>query len=80
MKIVVVVVAAIQVAAVGLFAVFALSGDSWGIARAMAMLLGLPFLAFTVPALILMRKGYLTLAASVAVASLIATALAWRFA
>ena len=80
MKFIVLAIATIQVAAVALFGLFALSGDSWGIARAMAMLLALPFVAFTVPAVILMRNGYPRLAASLAVISIMGTWFAWRFA
>ena len=46
-----------------LFAVLAMSGDEWGIARAMFFLLAVPFALSTVPALILTWLGRLRLAA-----------------
>jgi hypothetical protein len=42
--------AALQAALIALFAFAALEGDDWGIARAMALLLAVPFLAFAGPA------------------------------
>jgi hypothetical protein len=71
------VIAGLEALLIAMFAVFSLSGDSLGIARAMALLLSVPFVALTGPALLLMARGRLGLAAALALASLAATALSW---
>jgi hypothetical protein len=63
--------AVLQAALIGLFATAALQGDEWGIARAMALLLMVPFLVFVGPALWLMKRNRLYMAASVAGAGVI---------
>jgi hypothetical protein len=73
-------IAGAQAALIGLFAAFAASGDAWGIARAMALLLSLPFVALSVPALGLMWKGYPKAAALLALLSAAVTWAAWAFA
>jgi hypothetical protein len=80
MTILVVLVAVLQAVAIAMFMVFAMTGDPWGIARAMALLLSGPFVALTVPALLLLRSGRRRLAILVAVLSAATTWLAWRFA
>jgi hypothetical protein len=62
------------------FAAFAASGDSWGIARAVALLLSVPFLVLSMPALVLMWKGHTRTAAMVALLSLVSTWIVWAFA
>jgi hypothetical protein len=70
-----------QACFVGFFALLAVSEDSWGIFRALALLLSLPFLLLTVPALVLAKKGRaLPLAIGLALLSPLVTYLAWRFA
>jgi hypothetical protein len=76
----VLVVAFAQAAFIGLFAAMSLSGDSLGIARAMALILAVPFLVFTVPALVLLRRGRPDLAGCVVALSAAAMYVAWRFA
>jgi hypothetical protein len=81
LRILVVAIALPEAGLIGFFALGSLSGDSWGIMRAMALLLGAPFLLFTVPALVLARRDRaLPLAAGLALLSVAATYLAWRFA
>jgi hypothetical protein len=80
MRILVIVIALLQGGLIGLFALFALQGDAWGIARAMALLLSLPFVVLTVPAVLLLRSGRLRLAALIAALSAAVTWMAWRFA
>ena len=80
MTILVVLVAVLHAAAITMFVVFAMQGDSWGIARGMAMLLSVPFVALTVPSLLLLRSGWPRLAGLVAVLSVATTWLAWRLA
>jgi hypothetical protein len=77
MKVLVIVIALVQV---GLFAGFAESGDSWGIARAMALLLSIPFVVLTAPAVVLLWRGYATAAGILALFSLATTWAAWAFA
>jgi hypothetical protein len=79
-KLSVVLVALAEAAFIGLFAVFALSGDTLGIARAMALILAVPFVVFTVPALLLLRRGRPRLAAFVVALSAAVTYAVWRFA
>jgi hypothetical protein len=74
------VVAVLQAAAIAIFVFFALTGDSWGIARAMALLLSVPFVVLTVPALLLLKTGWPRSAGLVAVLSAATTWLAWHFA
>ena len=57
LRAVVVLVAALEAGAIALFVAFAFSGDTWGIARAVALLLALPFAALTIPALVLIQTG-----------------------
>lgn len=80
MRVVVMVIVAAQAAMIAVFAAFAVSGDPWRIARAVALLLSVPFLALSMPALVLMWKGHKRIAAIVAVLSLISTWTAWTFA
>jgi hypothetical protein len=49
--------AALQSAIVGMFALAALEGDVWGIARAVALLLAIPLVILTGGALILTARG-----------------------
>ena len=63
LRLLVILVAAVDAAFLGIFAVAAMSGDEWGIARAMFFLLAIPFALSTVPALILTWLGRLRLAA-----------------
>jgi hypothetical protein len=51
------IIAVLQGSLIALFAAFALSGDSLGIARAMALGLSLPFAFLTLPALVMLRQG-----------------------
>ena len=76
----VIAIALLQAGVIGLFAVFAASGDAWGIARAMALLLSIPFVVLSVPVLALLWKGYRRAAATFALLSLAATWAAWAFA
>ncbi|HEX8168217.1 MAG TPA: hypothetical protein VF601_20815 [Beijerinckiaceae bacterium] len=73
-------IAAVQGFFIAAFACFALAGDSWGIARALALGLSLPFVLLTVPALAALRKGRARLALALAVLSFTAFWLLWRFA
>jgi hypothetical protein len=77
---VVIATATLQGAVIGLFAVFALSGDSLGIAKAMVGILAIPFLILTLPSIMMARMGKLGIAVALAVASLGLTAAAWYFA
>ena len=79
-RIAVLVVALAEAALIALFAVFALTGDSLGIARAMMLILAVPFVVFTVPALLLLRRGRWGLAGVIVALSGVATYAAWRFA
>ena len=63
LRLLVLLIAAGEAAFLGLFAVMAISGDEWGIARAMFFLLAIPFALSTVPALVLTWLGRLRLAA-----------------
>lgn len=80
LRVAVVLVAIAEAAFIGLFAVLSLTGDGFGIARAMALLLAVPFLVFTVPALLLLPRGRPRPAALVVALSGLATWAAWRFA
>jgi hypothetical protein len=73
-------IAAVEAFAIGAFAIAAMSGDEWGIARAVALLLTVPFVCLTLPALLLVSRGYGRSAALLAVLSVAAMGLAWRFA
>lgn len=76
----VVVIAVVESLIIGLFVALALSGDDWGIARAVAAVLAVPFTCLTLPALVLLRAGKSRAAAALAVASVPALWLGWRFA
>lgn len=80
LHIAVLLVAIAEAAFIGLFAVLSLTGDGFGVARAMALLLAVPFLVFTVPALLLLRRGRSRPAALAVALSGLATCAAWRFA
>ena len=80
LRIAVLLVAIAEAAFIGLFALFSLSGDGFGIARAMALLLAAPFVVFTVPALLLLWRGRPRPAALIVALSGVATYAAWRFA
>lgn len=80
LKVAVVLVAVAEAAFIAMFAAMALSGDAWGIARAMALILVVPFLIFTLPALALLRSRRPRLAALVIAVSTAAMYAAWRFA
>lgn len=80
LRIAVLLVAIAEAAFIGLFAVLSLTGDGFGVARAMALLLTVPFLVFTVPALLLLRRGRSRPAALAVALSGLATCAAWRFA
>jgi hypothetical protein len=77
---VVLLVAGVQVFFIAAFGYFALSNDSWGIARALALGLSLPFVALTVPALVLLWRHWVRTALALALLSLAAFWLLWRFA
>lgn len=80
LRAVVVLVAALEAGAIALFVAFAFSGDTWGIARAMALLLALPFAALTIPALVLIQTGRPRAATWLAAFSLAVTCLSWLLA
>ena len=73
-------VAGVQVFFIVAFVCFALTGDSLGIARALALLLSLPFVALTVPALVLLWRHWFRTALGLALMSLAVFWLLWRFA
>ena len=73
-------IAVVELLAIGLFAAAAITGDDWGIARAMASLLAVPFIGLTVPGLLLLRRGHRRSAAALAIASVPVTGLLWRLA
>lgn len=73
-------VALLEATAIAAFAAFALSGDAWGIARAMALLLAVPFVLLTAPALALVWRGRLRTGALLAAASVAVTLVAWALA
>ena len=73
-------VAGVQAFFIAVFVFFSLTGDSLGIARALALLLALPFAAFTVPALVLLRRDRGRTASGLALLSLAVFWLLWRFA
>jgi hypothetical protein len=77
-RILVVITAVLQALAIGLFAAFALSGDAWGIARGMALLLSIPFVTLTLPALWLhFRAEHQVFSAALALGSIAATCFLW---
>ena len=80
MRVVIAVIVVVQAAVIAVFAAFAVSGDSWGIARGVALLLSVPFLSLSLPALLLMWRGFRRAAAMVAVLSLISTWIVWAYA
>jgi hypothetical protein len=80
MRVVVAVIVVVQAAVIAVFAAFAVSGDSWGIARGVALLLSVPFLGLSMPALLLMWKGFRRAAAMIAVLSLVSTWVLWAYA
>ena len=80
MRVLVIAIVLLQAGLIGLFAAFAASGDAWGIARALALLLSLPFVMLSVPALVLMWMGHANAAGLLALLSLAVTWAAWAFA
>jgi hypothetical protein len=71
--------AALQALVIGAFGYLALTGDEWGIARGMTILLLPAFLALTGPSLWLLKRNQLWAAAALAAAGpLIMTVLWWR--
>jgi hypothetical protein len=77
LRLLIILIAAVEAAFLGIFAVAAMSGDEWGIARAMFFLLAIPFALSTVPALILAWLGRLRLAALFIALSLPLIWLSW---
>ncbi len=73
----VILIAIAQAVFVGIFVAAALSGDAWGIARAVALLLGTVYLLTTGPALILMWYGRVRSAAFIVSASTFLMSVAW---
>ena len=73
-------VAGVQAFFIAVFVFFSLTGDSLGIARALALLLSLPFVIVTVPALVLLRRNRAGAAAGLVLLSLAVFWLLWRFA
>lgn len=73
-------VASVQIAAVSLFAALATSGDEYGIARSMVLLLATPLVCLTLPAFLLFRRGNDGWAIGLAILSLLAIVLLWLFA
>jgi hypothetical protein len=72
-------VAALQGALIVLFAAFAMSGDDLGIAKSMAIMMCLPFVAITIPALALLWRGRIGWASlSTGLSVLLLTLLWWR--
>ena len=69
--------AALQSANVGMFALAALEGDVWGIARAVALLLAIPLVILTGGALILTARGHLRWASAITLLSFVLMWLAW---
>jgi hypothetical protein len=69
--------AILQAAIVGMFALAALEGDDWGIARAVALLLLVPFIVLTGGALILAARGHLHGATAITLLSFVLMWLAW---
>ena len=59
---VLVIVVLLETALLALFAVFALSGDELGIARAMLIALAVPYALTTVPGIFLLARGRLLIA------------------
>lgn len=70
----------LHAAAIAMFVMFAMQGDSLGIARGMAMLLSVPFAVLTVPAVLLLWSGRRRLAGLVAALAAAVTLMAWAFA
>ena len=62
LKIILVIVVLLETALLALFAVFALSGDQLGIARAMLIALAVPYALTTVPGIFLITRGQLVVA------------------
>ncbi len=73
----VILTAAVQATIVGMFALAALAGDDWGIARAVALLLAGPLIFVTGGALILAARGQLRWASAVALLSSLLMWLVW---
>jgi hypothetical protein len=69
--------AALQAVIVGMFAVVALDGDDWGIARALTLLLAIPLITLTGGALILTVRGYPHWASAITLLSIVLMWLAW---
>ena len=69
--------AALQSAIVGMFALAALDGDDWGIARAVAFLLAVPLVILTGGALILTARGHLRWASALTLLSIVLMWLTW---
>jgi hypothetical protein len=69
--------AILQAAIVGMFALAALEGDDWGIARAVALLLAIPLVTLTGGALILAVRGHLRWASAITLLSFMLMWLAW---
>lgn len=83
LRVVIVLVALVQAAAIGLFALGAQTSDPLGrsIAMGVALLLAAPFAALTVPALIMAMMGrWLWAALALALSSLLAMAVLWSLA
>ena len=83
LRISVIVIAAVEAAAIGLFALGAQTSDPLGrsIAMGVALLLAAPFAALTVPALIMAMMGrWLWAALALALSSLLAMAVLWSLA
>lgn len=80
MSYLVVVIALLEGVLVALFGAFALAGDSWGIARAMALGLSMPFASLTLPALVLLHRDWPRAATLMAVLSVPVTWAVWALA
>lgn len=77
LRVFVLLTAALQGVVVGGFALTALAGDDWGIARAVALLLTVPLVVLTGGALILTARGHLRWASAIALLSILLMWLAW---
>jgi hypothetical protein len=77
LKTILVIVALFETALLALFAVFALSGDELGIARAMLIALAVPYALLTVPGILLVARGQLLIASILVGASVPLTWLVW---
>jgi len=81
LRLLVLAIALAEAGLIGFFALGSLSGDSLGILRTMALLLCVPFLLLTAPALVLATRDHaVPLAGGLALLSVAATYLAWRLA